>query len=243
MRSKNKTSDDTEDEFEVESVVIIDPGTGYLPYPDGSTGGNGYTFSGPNDTIVFNNAGYNVYECGTTINVLQGDLVYLRTFALAQVYDSNGSIVQELIGRGQTTPITIEQDGTLTTPECISQDRLIGSEPSSNNAYPVVLELEDVVLTNKGVGYSDGDTISITPSNGAELDVIFDNGEIKDIIIVNRGIGFTEFPKITINSQTGFNAVILPLFRPIRVGDLDEANDNIPIGTPVINVVDCVGKV
>jgi hypothetical protein len=243
MKLKIKTSDETEDEFEVESVVIIDPGTGYLPYPDGSTGGNGYTFSGPNDTIVFNNAGYNVYQCGTTINVLQGDLIYLRTFASVQVYDSNGSIVQELIGRGQTIPITIEQNGTLTTPECVSQDRLIGTDPASNNSYPVVLELEDVVLTNPGVGYSDGDTISITPGNGAELDVIFDDGEIKDIIIVNRGIGFTEYPKITINSQTGFNAVILPLFRSIRVGDLDEADDTIPIGASVINVVDCVGKV
>lgn len=244
MKKIKKTSDKDVDEYEVEKIAIIDPGSGYISYPDGSTGGNGYTFSGPNDTIIFNeNTGYSVYECGTTISVLKGDLIYLRSFSTAEVYNTNGVIVQNIIGNGQTIPITIEQDGVLTTPECITQTRNISTEPSSNSAYPVVLELDDVIVTNKGSNYSEGDVITITPDNGAELEVTFDNGQIKDIIVLSKGIGFTEFSNISIISKTGFNASIIPLFRPIRIGDVDEINDSIPIGTSVINVVDCVGKV
>ena len=67
----------------------------------------------------------------------------------------------------------------------------------------------------------------------------FDNfGSLAKVNIINSGQGFTEFPNIYIESDTGYNAKIIPIFAIKRVGDKKI------IITPeqVVNVVDCVGK-
>lgn len=224
-------------------VVVVDPGVGFLPAPDGSTGGNGETVTKPNDTLYQDKDGnYSVFPPNTTIPVLPGDTVFLPPATNVQVYNNDGDLVDNLSGQGQTVPIGITTSGNLTTPEYDStQDT--GSQPGSSGSYPVVLTIKDVVVTNPGAAYSDKDTIKITPDNGAVLTpVINDNGQLSGVNIVNPGIGFTDFPRIILQSNTGVNAQITPVFGIIRVGDLKEEDDIIPEGTPIINVVDCVGR-
>lgn len=230
----------------VQNIAVIDTGAGYLPYPDGSTGGNGYVFSYPDETVRYNTKQneYTIHECNTTINVLKDDLVYIKTLGIASVYDAQGNVLQSIIGKGPTTPITIKENGTLTTPPCSTEEPINKEGPASDNSYPVVNELEDIILTNCGFGYLNGDKIEITPANGAELSAIFDErGCVKDVAILNKGFGFTEMPKITIKSETGANANLIPLLKVSRIGDLNEKNDIIPPGTSVMRVVDCVGVV
>jgi hypothetical protein len=227
--------------------VIVNPGTGYLSAPNGSTGGNGSVFSKVGDTILFNsNSGYNVYGPNQTISVLDGDLIYTPAGTVSEVYNNDGEIVQTIIGKGGTSPINITSSGTLTTPNYVS-DEALGmnrDSPSSNGSYPVVLTIKDVAILNGGVNYDPNDEIVISPDNGAELKPIFnDVGRLIDVKIINSGIGFTEFPNLFIQSQNGINAVIVPVFDILRVNDLSEDQDIIPPGTPIISVVDCVGRV
>lgn len=224
-------------------VVVIDPGVGFLPAPNGSTGGNGETFTKPNDTLYQDKDGnYSVFPPNTTIPVLPGDNVFLPPATNVQVYNNDGDLVGNLSGQGQTVPIGITTAGNITTPEYDSTQNT-GSQPGSSGSYPVVLTIKDVVVTNPGVAYSSRDSIKITPDNGSVLTpIINDNGQLTGVNIVNPGIGFTDFPKIVLQSTTGVNARITPVFGVIRVGDLKEEDDLIPTGTPIINVVDCVGR-
>jgi hypothetical protein len=227
----------------VDKVIIINSGVGYLPSSNGTTGGNGTTFSTINDTIIYNDNGYSKYDCNITINVYKDDELYLRNSVEAFVYDNQGNILQTIIGKGPKSPIIIQENGVFTTPQCITPEDLRISNPSlSDGSYPVVLELEDLILTNKGIGYSNNDKIIITPTNGAAAEVSFnESGQVKQLILTNPGIGFTEVPNIYIQSETGFNAGILPQFKVKRIGG--DKQINIPAGTPLIKVVDCVGVV
>ncbi len=240
---------------------VIDSGTGYLPAPDGSTGGNGIKFSEPNDTIIKTpGSGYlSPQKPGNVVNVVPGDVVYLPPSTIVQVFDPNGNIVQTLNGLGQLTPIGITTTGSFTTPEPIpgvgsgSSTRtnpLIGlpgipdSLSNPGGSYPVVLEIGNVFIKNPGVNYSSEDPIVIIPDNGAILIPIYnDVGSLTDVKIERPGIGFTEYPRVFIDSEFGINAEIIPQFKITRVGDLAEDKDIIPTNEQIINVVDCVGKI
>jgi hypothetical protein len=225
----------------IENIIMLDPGTGYLQYPDGSSGANGITISTPNDTIVVDNEENNsIYPCNTFVEVIKGNLIYLKNGAIVDIYSPEGEILQTIMGKGQTTAIKIEVNGTLTTPECSIRVEV----PPVDSEYPVYVDLVDVALINPGSGYSPEDKIIITPSNGVETKTIFDeNGSVKDITITNNGTGFNDIPTITIQSNTGFNANIIPVFKIIRIDELKNKGFEIPTGAPIINVVDCVGKV
>ena len=73
-------------------------------------------------------------------------------------------------------------------------------------------------------------------------------------------MGFTERPNIYIETQTGYNAQIVPVFCVNRIGDVPEeelfsttgpdgervlttGSPISPVGEKIIHVVDCVGKV
>ena len=118
-----------EEILEITGAVVLDSGAQYLPAPNGTTGGNGLILSQPSDTILFKTgstqiingkevqgAGYDIYECGTTIPVKEGDEIYLPSGTIAEIFDSNGNAVQTLNGLGQLTMLKIEASGTLTTP-------------------------------------------------------------------------------------------------------------------------------
>lgn len=205
----------------VKNVVIDNPGTGYLPAPDGSQGGDGRTWAESGDTVVKRANGiYDTpYRAGSIINLSPGDTV-------------------QSCGRSKEL---ITQTKTITAPKCSDIDPRGGSSPySSQGNYPVILAIGDVNILDSGFDYNKNDKIVISPNNGAVLTPEFDDlGSLIKVNIIKSGQGFEEFPDIYIESDTGYNAKIVPVFNTIRVGD-DQRVQDIP--ATVISVVDCVGK-
>lgn len=240
----------------LEDIIIIEPGVGFLPAPNGSTGANQETYSKPDESIYEDNEGNKeVVKCKRTIPVFVGNKLYLPQATTAEVYDTEGNVLQTLNGLGQVTPITITANGTVTIPCEVQTTPTVGSgnsirptpyPNSSNGTYPVALGITSVFITNPGIGYTSGDTITVTPDNGAILEPIITGdqeagaGQLTGVNVVQSGIGFTEFPRIVVNSTTGFNANMVPVFKIIRV---NETPDEVPLGTPLIEVIDCVGRV
>ena len=206
---------------QVASVIIDEPGVGYLPSPDGSQGGDGRVWAQAGETIVkrVNGIYDSPYTAGTVINLFPGDTVQ----------SCSGPI--ELV----------TEEKTITAPECIESDPIPGENPSSSGGgYPVVLEIGDVNISDPGFGYSPGDRIIISPNNGAELTPEFDElGSLTKVNVRFHGQGFSEFPDIYIESDTGYNAKITPIFNVRRIGDAPEVD--IPAKL-VVKIVDCVGK-
>lgn len=243
----------------ISKFVVIDSGVGYLQRPNGATGGGGVKFSNPEDTIVFC-GGYNVYPPCINVKVKSGNLVFLPFNTTGQIFNNDGDLVQTVLGLGPVSPITVLQDGILATP-CIKREEVIPpiaigpispttlseelptTPVSPSNTYEVVLEIGSIFIENTGINYSPNDVITIEPSNGAELEPVFDNlGRVKKVNVVRPGIGFTEFPKIRIYSDTGYNANIIPIFNVIRITNEVLDQDIVPPGTPLISVIDCVGS-
>ncbi len=244
--SNGATEDGKEGGASIEEIIIVEPGVGFLPAPDGSTGANQETYSNPDESIYEDNEGNKkVVKCKKTIPVFVGNKLYLPQATTTEVYDPEGNVVQTLNGLGQITPIKITANGKVTIP-CESRANVGGGistiqyPNSSDGTYPVALGINTVFVTNPGTGYTSGDTITVTPDNGASLEPIFTGGQLTGVNVVKSGIGFTEFPRIIVNSTTGFNANMVPVFKIIRA---NERPDEIPLGTPLIEVIDCVGRV
>ena len=199
-----------------------DTGIDYLPSPDGSQGGDGSVWAEADETTIKREDGtYDPpYKPGTVIEVCPGDEV-----------TSPGGKVNIITGT-ECTNITAQPPVDKPTG---------GSSPSLGTGdYPVVLEIEDVNIVDPGFGY-DCANDKVIVGNGAEIKVMCDElGSIIGVDVINGGIGFTEDPDIYIESDTGYNAKLMPVFKVNRVGDevAPEAVD----ATAIIQVIDCVGK-
>ena len=109
----------------------------------------------------------------------------------------------------------------------------------SGPSYDVIASLDDIVTIECGVGYDCvNDTVNIVPSHGAEavLEQCDENGSVCKLRVTNPGIGFTMLPEITINTNTGYNGRYVPRLKFERPSE-------VPPGTEVLKVIDCVGKV
>jgi hypothetical protein len=260
-----------EEILELTGAVVLDSGTQYLPAPNGTTGGNGLIFSQPSDTILFKTGstqvingkeikgtGYDVYKYGTTFQVKAGDEVYLPSATLAEIYNSNGEVVQTLTGLGQITKIDIKFSGTLTAPynpdnvptlplievPLSAADTLLPPTLSKKPSYPVVAEIESVFVKNPGFGYTKNDIIVIQNNKGAELEFkVNDVGEVIEVVVINGGIGFADVPFIAISSPTGYNFEAVAVFKFKPLSEIDINNIIPPPGAKLISVIDCVGKV
>ena len=239
----NYTSDPNGTTNGVTQVVIKQPGTGYLASPNGDLGGDGRVWANRCQSIIHRANGKwdTPYDPGEIMKIAKGDTVQLA---------------------GQPSYIAL-QDQSTTAPQCPPSNNQVGissvaSQPSSTIAqYPIILYMCDVKIVNPGVAYSDGDKIIVSPSNGAILEPMFGPfGSLEDVKIVSAGIGFTERPNIYIQTETGYNAEIVPVFCVNRIGDVPEqdlisvpgggkttGSPNSPVGEQIIHVVDCVGKV
>jgi hypothetical protein len=218
-----------QDSGEVVNVVMESTGFGYLSNPNGDQGGDGSVFATAGQTIV-----------------KRSDGSYDRPYNPGEIFDVDSG--DEVYSCGVTTNITEFQ--TLTAPQCSEgviaglEDGIIGENPSLNTGtYPVFLELDSVVIDNPGINYSPNDKMTITPDNGAVLQPRFDSlGSLTSVEIVRTGVGYIEMPTIEIETETGYNASLLPVFKVNKLGNITEEETIVPLQSQIISVVDCVGK-
>ena len=207
----------------VVDVIMSDSGTGYIPAPDGSQGGDGTTWADPEETTVKRSDGtYDTpYEPGTVITVCPGD----------EVTEPGGKVV--LIGGEDCTQITAKPP---------SPPPATPTDPTSNTGeYPIVLSIDSINVADGGFNYDcSSDTVVVEPDNGAHLTIGRCDalGTINQINVINGGSGFKDDPNIYIQSDSGYNCKLVPTFKVTRVEEVSEVPP-----TGVIQVVDCVGKV
>jgi hypothetical protein len=204
---------------------MTNPGSGYISFPNGDQGGDGRVWAKSDQTTVQRNDDTydRPYNPGETFQLNPGDKVY-----------SCGNTV------------TITETQTYTAPQCTQIKLPRGEDPSLNSGnYPVFLELDKIFIESPGINYnSDKDTIKITPDHGAVLKPSFDNnGALTRVDVIKTGIGFTEMPSIEIETESGYNASLLPVFKVNRVGNVPDGQGTLPPASQIISVVDCVGKV
>lgn len=109
----------------------------------------------------------------------------------------------------------------------------------ADDAYQVILEIDDVIVKDPGFGYQPDDTIKITPDNGAILEPVIEGDEVVGVKVIQPGMGFSDFPVIEVVSDTGYNAEFTPVFKIVD----PETIEQIPETATIIQVIDCVGKV
>ena len=150
----------------------------------------------------------------------------------------DGKIVDVVItepGSGflpNTTETTRDENGDLVVKEVI---------PDPNGNYDgeisYVTQLDDVVVQNAGVGYNEDDTVTV---DGAEVELVIQNGHVIGANVVNSGFGFTDLPKLQINTNNGVGAKLLPVLKFTKV---DDAESNVEVTQEaVVTVISCIQK-
>lgn len=225
----------------IAKVIILDPGTGYLAAPDGDEGGDGRIWKRKDQTSVRrSNYDYDrPYNPGQNIQLNPGDEISLPAGTSEKIFGPDGNVLENIPGG---VPYKVSNPGTITAPQIPDDlDIPLQFATSGNGQYPVVLCLDEIYIKNSGFDYSPGDKIVMEPNYGAVLEPVFDgNGSLAKVNIIKDAEGFTDLPEIFIDSETGYNAELIPVFKICRIGDLPK--DEIPPGTSIISVVDCVGK-
>jgi hypothetical protein len=211
-------------------------GSGYLSAPDGDSGGDGRIWSKKDDTTVKRGDGTydRPYAPGENIDLLPGDSVKLPS-------NTQEELGNEIINGGSYQ--TVNTAGSITAPVRPASDVTRGDYPNLNDGkYPVILYLCGLEIDNAGFNYSEGDKIVIEPSKGASATPKFGAfGTLESVKITSQGEGFKEVPNIYIESETGFNAKLLPRFCIDRVS-ADVVKEP-GIQDKIVSVIDCVGKV
>ena len=117
-----------------------------------------------------------------------------------------------------------------------------------------VSSIADVVLTNTGFGYQDGDTVVVEGgtvsdtlgdevSQGigqAEVELIIEDGLVAGANVINGGFGFTSIPDLVINSDTGSGARLTPVLRFTKIEDATELAQISQ--DAVVTVISCIEK-
>jgi hypothetical protein len=215
-----------EPEIGVIDIIVDSPGNGYIDKPDGSLGGNETVWAEANEGYIIDDDGnYLVVPEGVTVPETG---IY---FPPRVTSDDNVEV---------TTPSIYDDDtGTGTETGTGTGVQLTQKFPTTSNQYPVILEIGSVVIADPGFGYEPGDTISITPDNGAVLEPTIEGGSVTGVKVLKPGIGFNDIPTIEVVSDNGYNAEFKPVFRVVD----PETVDDLPVGAQIVQVIDCVGKV
>lgn len=248
----------------VVQVVVDDPGSGFIPRPDGDLGGDGRVWADRGDTVVRRDDGrWQRYPPGTPddqINAGDGDVVIRPEDR--QVLEGGipvgpgGNVTPGSGGNRGINDLGIGDSYNDTLARLRGTTNIPGTGPNGETefnafptldvgSYPVILYLCDISIENAGINYSSEDQVVIEPSNGAEIIPTFGPfGVLESVRIVKTGKGFVERPDIYIKSETGYNARLTPVFCIDRIGDDTEGNlPEDPLFAGVISVVNCVGKV
>jgi hypothetical protein len=203
-------------------AIPIDSGTQYLPAPNGSTGGAGFIFSLPDETILFrtgstqtingkevNGVGYEVYSCGETFSVVPGDEVYLPNGTTADLFGVTGEVQQSLTGLGPLAKIVIEGTGTITAP-CLPTNvptlppitTPISSGETTIGITTIAPSIPGTTAPSTGTPTETGGQPAPTP--GVPLPTTVPVITVIDtVVITNPGFGFTTTDTITIDDNKG----------------------------------------
>ena len=224
-----------EDILRVKNVYIDAPGDGYLNTFDGSLGGNGRTWKEEDEGFVKTKEGkyYTVPDDRQPSSLKPGD-IWNPPYRPPIEVPENG-VVPPLPPIGPPVPPTPSIPLPPTNPPTVP--------PVSPPTYKVLICFDGVIIDDPGFNYKPGDKIKVTPDNGVTLEpVINQRGEVVKVNIVSKGCGFVDLPEIIVESPTGFNAVIKPILNVTRILNEQDLFE-IPAGTPLVSVVDCVGKI
>jgi len=185
---------------------------------------------------------------------------------LGEVTDPNGNsstgVVEVVItSPGQNyLPNTTETDLDGNVKEVIPSP-----DGNYDGSVSYVSSIADVVLTNTGFGYQDGDTVAVEGgtvsdtvaveggtvsdtlgdevSQGigqAEVELIIEEGLVAGANVINGGFGFTSIPDLVINSDTGSGARLTPVLRFTKIEDATELAQISQ--DAVVTVISCIEK-
>ena len=203
--------------YGVTSVIIKERGTGFSTRFDGSVGGRGRVWAESDQTYVRRSNG--VYE----LPLNPGESIKLNK--CDQVFPPS------------RVPYQVDTETILTAPVEDRTPAAVENAILDNGKYPVVLYLCDTIIETSGISYKDTDKVKVVPDNGAKIEPTFSSsGQLVKLTILDHGSEITGAVDVIIESDTGFNARIIPIIcmdKDVKRGD--------PVGT--VDIVDCVGKV
>ena len=250
---------------QITNINVVEPGTGYLSVPDGSTGGDGKVWAKPDETTVTRADGEVEipYPPGNIVTVVPDDIVLtppgtevvtepIGTADIQQIIAEQGDVlgdrVASQVGGGEIIkggkPHVATRAGKFTTPP-LPVARPQGAYPTAaDGAYPAIMYLCDVIVQSPGINYNENDKIIIEPNAGATAVPKYNsNGGVESVKITSGGEGFTQIPDVYILSETGYNAELKPVFCPDRIAK-DELKEYDPQGKiQLVTIIDCVGKI
>jgi hypothetical protein len=180
--------------------------------------------------IVSGGAGY---ETAPFIDIIDECGIGAGAVARAVIGEGDNYVQPGETGRGVVIGVIIDDPGNSYS------SREIPNIPKElTTSYPALLKLKEVIVENPGINYGcPGDSLEITPSNGASLSYQLDPfGQVASVTVVEPGLGFTEYPDITLVSECGVNASFRPVFEVVRDpvdAEIDEKR--------LIQVTDLVG--
>ena len=121
----------------------------------------------------------------------------------------------------------------------------VSPDPNANydGEQTFLTSLGDVVVTNTGFGYEDGDTVTVDGgdgSGGAEVELEIKDGLIIGAKVTNGGFGFTNLPDLTINSESGVGGRLLPVLNFTKVQDASKLVESVRQSS--VTVISCITK-
>lgn len=241
-------------------VIIVESGYGYLPSPNGSSGGDGSLWKPASYTTVigdgsfnpgngsssgdddgkFGNDYYAPIPPGKTIPIPPGSTVTTPANSkLTEGFDNEGNGVEILPG----TPTLFLNGGSMTSPTIMEDIDIVDILYPSTSSYPVIMYLCELIVDKSGVDYQSTDEVVIEPDMGATATPKFDDfGRLLSIKVTAGGEGFKQIPEVYIKTKTGFGSKITPKFCIDRLGENDLEREP-GLQDKVLSVVDCVGAV
>ena len=162
----------------------------------------------------------------------------VRFFLTNKFSERIGKKMQDLLDDPEWGKIP-EFSVTFTVPGCPpgTPEQLPTGGGTTRGSYNLISIIGDFEIGNPGFGYTTGDTATII-GGGADIELEITNGGISGVNIINSGMGFDSIPEVQINTDTGYNARLTPVLSFIR----EDLAGDIPSGTKILSVVDCVGK-
>ena len=160
-----------------------------------------------------------------------------------------GNTADDTTGGGGTSPgggNVLDDGGTTTgsdttiTPGGDGGDGTGGTSGTGNN--DAVATIDSVDILDTGIGYNDGDTITLDDGDGGTFAIDVNNlGQIVDFRVLETGYGYTKIPNANISSAAGLgarfrvNLKFTPLNDFIKTGQVIDPNK-------LVQVIDCIGN-